>query len=191
MVTEDPYAFRFDCGAEWLNLLATRGRAFGARPVERLDSVDRLVAWLRHTELTPRRRPGDADLTLALGLRETLRALALATAEDVPPPPDAVAGLAAFLAAHPDPVALTGGSRLRRKAPADTGEALGRLARQAADTLTGPGRTALRVCPETDCRGVFCDQSGRRRWCPSAACASRGRVRALRARRAGSRTAAR
>ncbi|WP_374102027.1 CGNR zinc finger domain-containing protein [Arthrobacter sp. ISL-5] len=33
-----------------------------------------------------------------------------------------------------------------------------------------------------DCRWVFLDPSKRRRWCPSPACASRGRVRAHRAR---------
>ncbi|MEU2424008.1 CGNR zinc finger domain-containing protein [Streptomyces sp. NPDC007851] len=51
------------------------------------------------------------------------------------------------------------------------------------DQLTGSDRRALRSCPEHDCRGVFIDPPGRRRWCPSPACASRGRVRAMRARR--------
>ncbi|MFI2584884.1 CGNR zinc finger domain-containing protein, partial [Streptomyces rochei] len=43
------------------------------------------------------------------------------------------------------------------------------------------------TAPEHDCRGVFIDSVGRRRWCPSPACASRGRVKALRARRAADR----
>ncbi|WP_433234201.1 CGNR zinc finger domain-containing protein [Actinomadura nitritigenes] len=73
--------------------------------------------------------------------------------------------------------------RLVRAAPADGDAALARIARQAVDHLTGPERASLKVCPEDDCRGVFADPADRRRWCPSPACASRGRVRALRARR--------
>ncbi|WP_367187380.1 CGNR zinc finger domain-containing protein [Microbacterium sp.] len=45
---------------------------------------------------------------------------------------------------------------------------------------TGP-RSSSTGCDEVDCRWVFLDPSGRRRWCPAPACASRGRVRAHRA----------
>ncbi|MFF1651091.1 CGNR zinc finger domain-containing protein [Streptomyces sp. NPDC058240] len=183
MVTDDPYSFRFDCGTTWLNLLATRGRAFSSHPVERLDSAERLAEWLRASELAPHRGPTHADLERTWRLRECLRALALATTQDRTPPDDAVAELGVFLAAD-DRVELTGGDRLRRSPPATVGEALVRIARQAADHLTGVDRAGLKVCPEDDCRGVFTDPAGRRRWCPSPSCASRGRVRAHRARRA-------
>ncbi|MCX4902250.1 ABATE domain-containing protein (plasmid) [Streptomyces sp. NBC_00257] len=183
MVTDDPHSFRFDCGATWLNLLATRGRAFSSHPVERLDSAERLADWLRVSELAPHRRPTHADLERTWQLRECLRALALATTQDRTPPDEAVAELGDFLAAD-DPVELTGGDRLRRSSPTTVGEALVRIARQAADHLTGADRAGLKVCPENDCRGVFTDPAGRRRWCPSPSCASRGRVRAHRARRA-------
>jgi predicted RNA-binding Zn ribbon-like protein len=82
------------------------------------------------------------------------------------------------------PVRLTDGWPPRRVPPRDTGEALARIARQALEQLTGPERHQLVSCAEHDCRWVFLDASGRRRWCPSPSCASRGRVRALRARRA-------
>lgn len=183
MATDDPHSFRFDCGTTWLNLLATRGRAFSSHPVERLDSAERLAEWLRAGELTPRRGPTHADLERAWRLRECLRALALATTQGRTPPDDAVAQLGDFLTAD-DRVELTGGDRLRRSPPATTDEALVRIARQAADHLTGADRDGLKVCPEDDCRGVFTDPAGRRRWCPSPSCASRGRVRAHRARRA-------
>lgn len=39
--------------------------------------------------------------------------------------------------------------------------------------MTGSDRLALKSCPESDCRGVFIDPPGRRRWCPNPACASR------------------
>lgn len=177
---EDKFAFRFDCGAVWLNLLATKGRTFSAAPVERLPSPERLAEWLERSELLPAQQPNERDLEQTLRLRETLRLLALATVDEQPPPTEAVADLAAFL--HDDPVRLAATDRLRREPPATTRDALARIARQAVDHLTGADRLALKSCPEHDCRGVFTDPAGRRRWCPSPSCATRGRVRAHRAR---------
>jgi len=184
MDDDDRLAFRFDCGATWLNLLATSGRTFSAHPVERIATPERLSDWLERCELTPTERPpGLQDLERTIVLREALRTLALATVTAEPPPADAVATLAEFLTADPDPVRIIAAGRLLRELPASTDVALARIARQALDHLTGADRHALAVCPEHDCRGVFTDPTGRRRWCPSPACASRGRVRALRARR--------
>ncbi|WP_433243201.1 CGNR zinc finger domain-containing protein [Actinomadura nitritigenes] len=182
MVKDDPTAFRLDCGATWLNLLATKGRTFGARPVERIPDARRFAEWLDACELAPARPVDAGDLERARRLRETLRPIALATVDGAPPPDDEVRALAGFLAA-PEPVELAVDGRLVRAAPADGDAALARIARQAVDQLTGPERAFLKVCPEDDCRGVFADPADRRRWCPSPACASRGRVRALRARR--------
>ena len=173
--------FRLDMGAPWLNLLATRGRHFGAQPVERLPTVERLHEWLAASELTPLAPATHADLRAAHRLREVLRDLALGAVDGIPPKADQVSPLTAFL--KTEPVHLAALDRLHRSAPASTADALGRLAHQAADCLTGPLRHDLRACPEQDCRGVFADPGGRRRWCPSPACASRGRVRALRERR--------
>lgn len=177
-----PPAFRLDLGATWLDLLATRGSAFGQRPEERIPDTKRLADWLEAVELTPTQTPSDADLTIAYQLRETLRPIALAVATGEEPPHDETSALMDFLAEHDEPVRLVIGSGLHRPAPADTAAALGRIARQAAEHLTGAERHGLKVCPESDCRGVFTDVSGRRRWCPSPACASRGRVRAHRSR---------
>jgi predicted RNA-binding Zn ribbon-like protein len=184
-VTEDrPPAFRLDCGATWLNLLATSGRTFSAHPEERIATAQRLNEWLARCELSPIRPPDAADLEQAVWLRETLRALALATLAAERPSQDAVRALSAFLADHAEPegLRLIVGDRLMREPPADTAAALTRIARQAVDQLTGADRHILAVCPEQDCRGVFADPGGRRRWCPSPSCASRGRVRAHRAR---------
>ncbi len=175
-------AFRFDCGAGWLNLLATKGRTFSANPVERLATPDRLAEWLEICELSPVRPPDHDDLQSAWRLRETLRVLALATIAEEPPPASAVEGLIA-LTEQDDPIRLVVDGRLRRERPPTAEHALVRIARQAVDQLTSADRLALKSCPEPDCRGVFVDPPGRRRWCPSPACASRGRVRALRARR--------
>ncbi|MEY9927689.1 putative RNA-binding Zn ribbon-like protein [Catenulispora sp. GP43] len=184
----EPIPFRLDTGATWLNLLATRGSAFGRHPEERIPTPERLADWLAAVELAPRAPVTDADLELACHLRETLRPLALSAATGEDPSPQAAPALTAFLAAHDGPLDLTaaaGPPGLGRPAPQDAAAALGRVARQAAEHLTGPERHALKSCPESDCRGVFADPDGRRRWCPSPACASRGRVRAHRARKAG------
>lgn len=180
-------AFRLDTGATWLNLLATRGSAFGRHPEERIPTSERLADWLAAVELAPQAPVTDADLELARDLRETLRPLALSAATGEEPSPQAAPALMAFLQAHDEPlslVAAAGPPGLERSAPKDAAAALGRVARQAAEQLTGPERHALKSCPESDCRGVFADPDGRRRWCPSPACASRGRVRAHRARKA-------
>jgi predicted RNA-binding Zn ribbon-like protein len=182
--------FRFDGGATWLDLLATRGRSFSARPIERLTSPARLAEWLARCQLTPSEPPSAADLTHARELRETLRSLALAAVSGTPAPADAVDDAArggavadaARWAAGASRLRLVGG-QLRREPPVTTDEALARIARQALEQLTGVERDQLVSCAEQDCRWVFLDPTGRRRWCPSPACASRGRVRALRARR--------
>ena len=168
-------------GAPWLNLLATRGRHFGAQPVERIQTAEQLRDWLAQVELTPLTPLTYADVRAAHRLREALRELALGAIDGVPPRADQVSPLTPFL--KTEPVHLAALDRLHRSAPATAADALGRLAHQAADWLTGPLRADLRACPEQDCRGVFADPGGRRRWCPSPACASRGRVRALRERR--------
>ncbi|MFD7922395.1 CGNR zinc finger domain-containing protein [Streptomyces sp. NPDC059740] len=178
---------RFDCGASWLNLMATRGRVFGAAPVERLTSPEVLAHWLTRSELTPAVPPDETDLARARELRETLRELAQPTVAGTPPPGGAARDLARFLADHEDPVDLRVQDRLVRTPPPSPAAALARVARQAVDHLTGPDRHTLKVCPESDCRGVFADPAGRRRWCPAPACASRGRVRAHRARRTADR----
>ena len=122
-------------------------------------------------------------------LLDVLRRLStVAAVNEEPSPTGAAADLAAFLAEHDEPVRLTTDDRLRRNPPLTTANALARIARQAVEPLTSADRLGLKECPEDDCRGVFVDPPGRRRWCPSPACASRGRVRALRARRAEAQT---
>lgn len=174
--------FRLECGATWLNLLATRGRHFSAHAEERIPTLAKLGEWLGAVELTPVRSPNLKDLSEVYALRETLRPLALAVTDGAPPPAGPTAALAAFCGAG-QPTLLRAGDRLYRDPPADTGAALTRIAVQAAAHLTGPERANLASCPERDCRGVFVNADGRHRWCPSPACASRGRVRALRERR--------
>ena len=201
MATDRQREFRFDGGATWLNLLGTRGRSFGPHPIERLTTPARLADWLARCELSPARPPTEADLDRTLELRRTLSTLVLVVVDGVDPGAaggtgggakggaggaggELLAAVREWADGDPGPVRLTDGWPPRRVPPRDTTEALARIARQALEQLTGPERHQLVSCAEHDCRWVFLDPTGRRRWCPSPSCASRGRVRALRARRA-------
>ncbi|NUR28334.1 MAG: hypothetical protein HOV83_21240, partial [Catenulispora sp.] len=141
-----PAPFRLDTGATWLNLLATKGSAFGRHPEERIPTAERFADWLKAVELTPAAPITADDLDLALHLRETLRPLALSAAAGATPQPEAAHELIAFLAAHDDPLTLAVTSTtpaLTRAAPPTAAAALGRIAHQAAEHLTGPEREAL------------------------------------------------
>jgi len=173
--------FRLDGGATWLNLLATRGRTFGARPVERLADTADLDRWLAASGLAPRSPATPADVDAAHALRAALRDLAMSAVEGRDAPADAAA-LVGRAAGAVGRVGLDGAWGVTGLA--DVGEALALVAAGALVTLAGPDRAHLTECAEHDCRWVFLDPTGRRRWCPEPACASRGRVRAHRERAA-------
>jgi hypothetical protein len=150
-------AFKFMGGATWLDLLATSGRTFGTDPVERLATPTDLQRWLEAVGLAPEGPVTEQDRVAAIG----------------PASVELIEG------------AITRSSGSVRLAPPrvrTAGGALGLIARQAVLTLVGPERAMLKECAEHDCRWVFLDPGGRRRWCPEPACANRGRVRAHRAR---------
>ena len=179
-MASDSLTFRLDGGATWLNFLATRGKAFTASPIERLFDAGRFAEWLAAVDLTPLVAPTATDLDAARALREALRSLALAVTSDDVPPASAQGVLESFLATPPAPSLVDG--ELRMPQPATTTDALSRIAWEAALHLSGPERRHLHECAAEGCRFVFADPSGRRRYCPSPACATRERVRAHRAR---------
>jgi predicted RNA-binding Zn ribbon-like protein len=69
--------------------------------------------------------------------------------------------------------------------PATPRAALGRLAREVLEILSGPHAGELHTCEGGDCRMVFIDPTGRRRWCSTAVCGNRERVRRFRERQRG------
>lgn len=175
-------AMRFDTGAGWLDLLATMGSAYGSAPVERVPGVDELGAWLAREGLTPRTPPAEADLATLRRLRETLRPLALAAVEDAPVTAGQVDAVQPFLD-RAVPVRATVVDGVPAPGPPETvDDALARLALAALAHLGGPERAHLGACADDECRMVFLDPAGRRRWCSSQRCGVRARVRAHRAR---------
>jgi predicted RNA-binding Zn ribbon-like protein len=174
--------FLTDGFSTWANLLVTKRSAFGAAPRELLSTPERLRLWLREVQLDPVRPPSEDDLANAIALREALRAVALAHTDRTAPPRKALATVAAFMESDAPAKPIVRAGQLTRERPADTSAALARIARAAIDQMTGTEGRYLRQCAERDCRWVFLDPTGRQRWC-SAGCASRGRVRAHRARK--------
>jgi predicted RNA-binding Zn ribbon-like protein len=174
--------FRLYYGAAWLNLCATlTGRR---RPplVERLTSPRRLAQWLAAVGLSPRRAPNDANVAAAIELRGALFELAQAAVGRRRPDAGAVRVVNRALADDAPPLLRVRRGELGASQPATAAQALGRIARQAAEHLSGPERSRLRACADPTCAGVYLDESGRRRWCSDATCGVRSRVRAHRAR---------
>ncbi|MFB2586774.1 CGNR zinc finger domain-containing protein [Herbiconiux liukaitaii] len=180
---ENSTDFRFDGGATWSNLLATQGQSFGAHPIERLPTPHAASRWLTLVGYPPTDPMTDTDLDNMIRLREALRDLAMAAVAGRAAPPQALTHVHAVASA---PTRLAFPAHLAFPAPPEHGipmqTALSLIAIQALVSLQGPDRDLLKECAEVDCRWVFLDTSGRRTWCPSPACASRGRVRAHRAR---------
>jgi predicted RNA-binding Zn ribbon-like protein len=175
-------AFRLYYGPAWLNLIATlTGRR---RPplVERLTSPERLTQWLGAVGLSPRQAPNDADVAAAIELRGALFELAQAAVGRRRPDSSAVRVVNRALAHDAPPLLRVRRGELGASPPQTAAEALGRIARQAAEHVCGPERTRLRACADPTCAGVYLDESGRRRWCSDATCGVRSRVRAHRAR---------
>ncbi|WP_395570979.1 CGNR zinc finger domain-containing protein [Streptomyces sp. BK79] len=178
----DPYELRFDTGRICLDLLAT------SHPVERLESVEVLRAWIAGSGLVPPGTPLDhADASWLTGFRElrreTARLVRARTAPGVHPPDLALARVNALaVAAPPAPRAVRAedGVLVRElTGPPQCAALLGALARDVVELLTDPvARASLRQCAGDNCPIVYVDTSRgrRRRWCSSEVCGNRERV---------------
>ncbi|MFE1927696.1 ABATE domain-containing protein [Streptomyces asoensis] len=182
---------RFDAGRICLDLLAT------AHPVERLDAVAPLCAWIRGSGLVPPGTPlTHADASWPPAFRELRRntgqlvhgwlarhdAGPLARHDSGPDDP-ALARVNDFArAAPPAPRAVRGeeGALVRALAgPPACAALLAAVARDAVELLTDPvARAGLRQCEGDNCPIVYVDMSRgrRRRWCSSEVCGNRERV---------------
>ncbi|MEU9731931.1 CGNR zinc finger domain-containing protein [Streptomyces sp. NPDC048002] len=180
-----PYELRFDAGRICLDLLVT------AHPVERLDSVEVLCAWITGSGLVPPGTPlGHADDTWLLGFRELRDRIdplvrgALRT--EAGPRPSYGPALARVnetaRTAPPAPRAVRAqdGTLVRELAgPPERSALLAAVARDAVELLTDPPtRAGLRECEGDNCPIVYLDTSRgrRRRWCSSEVCGNRERV---------------
>jgi predicted RNA-binding Zn ribbon-like protein len=167
-----------------LDLLNTRPHA-AAGPVDLLATPAGLRAWLdvQAHRLAP--SAGDApvtqaDLAAVHAVREHAAAAVDRARQGKRPPAASLRALEAALRAAPthrqlgwDGAAVT--SILRRTGPFGARLAA-ELAESAADLLTDPAVTGVRVCAAPDCVLLFLPAHPRRQWCSAARCGNRARV---------------
>ncbi|MFJ8361377.1 CGNR zinc finger domain-containing protein [Streptomyces sp. NPDC093984] len=174
------YALRFDSGRICLDLLTT------THPEERLDSVDRLRAWITGSGLVP---PGTPLTGVDAGWLRAFRELREQIGQlvggelDGRPADGALARInAAARGAPPAPCAVRteDGALVRRlRALPGCEDLLAAVARETIELLTDPkARASLRRCEGDNCPIVYLDTSRgrRRRWCSSEVCGNRERV---------------
>ncbi len=176
-----PYELRFDTGRSCLDLVATN------HPVERLDSVRRLRAWLTGAGLLPTGAPlrgADPDwLTAFRELRAHVAELVLGEIEHRPADTRSGARQRAGrrrAPGPPPPVRAADGTldRALRDDPA-CARCSPAVARDAVDLLTRPrGPRPAAPVRGDNCPLVYLDTSRgrRRRWCSSEVCGNRERV---------------
>ncbi|MCC2280288.1 MULTISPECIES: CGNR zinc finger domain-containing protein [Streptomyces] len=194
MAAATAYALRFDSGRLCLDLVATVDGRRGEEQVDRLDTPERLRAWLLGAGIVPPGTPLDAVDTAWLGrfraARDLLHRVVHAEVDGRAADPDLerVNALAATAPPAPQAGRGTDGMLVRSLAGApDCGALLGQVARDAVDLLTDAvARGRLRRCAGEHCSMVYLDTSRgrRRRWCSSEVCGNRERV-ARHRRRAG------
>ncbi|MEV7197433.1 CGNR zinc finger domain-containing protein [Streptomyces sp. NPDC093510] len=177
-----PYELRFDSGRSCLDLVATN------HPVERLDSVERLRAWLAGTGLVPASVPlpgaGPQWVAAFRELRDQVGQLVLGEIGGRPRAAASALERVNALAAAPPPApraVRAADGTLVRVLRGDPGCAalVAAVARDAVDLLTDPvARALLRQCEGDNCLIVYLDTSRgrRRRWCSSEVCGNRERV---------------
>jgi predicted RNA-binding Zn ribbon-like protein len=190
-------------GVPCLDLANTEAYRATGHEMDLLQSYDMVVAWslaagaLRPGEAGPLLRaaaeaPDSAARHLAQmrELRSAIRVVMQSVALRTAPPVAALATLNAFLAesqVHGQIVRSNGGFELRFRPEDDMALPIWRLTDSAARLLLSPERENVRECPGHECGWLFLDttKNHSRRWCDSADCGNRARVRAYSQRKRG------
>lgn len=152
---------------------------------EELDSPERLRAWLAAHGLIPDGQPAaDADLTHAIEVRESLRALLrVNNGEGIEP------GVLDTLNRAGDraPLRVAFDAEGSVLAPANSGvdAALALLLAIVHDAMVAGSWTRLKACRNHTCAWAFYDHSKNRSgaWCSMSVCGSRSKARTYRQRR--------
>jgi predicted RNA-binding Zn ribbon-like protein len=146
-----------------------------------------LAAWLAAHGLATRGvSVTEADVVRAVGVREALRALALANNGAMLPAEAAEALDAQARRAHVGVSFRGDGSAPLAPAADGVDGALGRVLAVVAEAIHDGSFRRLKACRADDCHWAYYDGSrnGTRRWCSMDVCGNRTKVRAFRARHA-------
>ncbi|SFW92096.1 CGNR zinc finger domain-containing protein [Amycolatopsis australiensis] len=169
----------------------TLSERFGT-PVERIPTPQRLVDWLEANGLAVDSCTG-AQLELARELRESIHAAATAAALHEALPGSAVRIINDRSVQGRAAAVLTPeGNRRWQLGPASPVEdALGVIAADAIDIISGERDGKLALCASPTCRAAFFDtsQSRTRRWCDMNTCGNRQKKARFNAKAGPKRTA--
>jgi predicted RNA-binding Zn ribbon-like protein len=166
--------------------LANAAYAVRGRPVDGIQTVTELTAWLHDTRARFTTPLTDEDLQAVTGedllrvraLRAVIRDLAAAVVRSEPPPAEAVEEInrQVRLAPRWHELAWADGPYSRECTTASPlSSALAELASSAVDVFAGQQRSQLRACEAPGCILFFVKDHARREWC-SAACGNRVRA---------------
>ncbi|GGX66232.1 hypothetical protein GCM10010358_20790 [Streptomyces minutiscleroticus] len=156
--------------------------------MEKLATPELLDDWFVESGMLDL-APGadEADLAIAVELREAVYSLVAARIDGRPLPSDAVtevnlhaSGLPVTLRLGPDGTTRTG----------SVTQGLAALARETVEILGGPEGALLRECARPECTQVYLDRSRghRREWCAMRTCGNRVKAAAYRARQSSARS---
>jgi predicted RNA-binding Zn ribbon-like protein len=169
----DSMGFQYGTGSLCLDFAATLvGR--GDEVVDLLSTAEQLAEWLRGPGLPlPAGGLTDDDLSVALGLRAALAAVARAVIAGRPALGADVRRINAC-ARHPTPVYFLRPEARGRTVveEVDLAATLSVIARDAVHLLAAVDTGRLRECAREGCSTLFLDRSpsGRRRWCSMKGC---------------------
>jgi predicted RNA-binding Zn ribbon-like protein len=192
--TPDGQRWWFDSGCLCLDFAYTGGMA-GPRdgervpnePWERLPTAEYLATWLHDRFPAIDATCEEHELRDARTLRDAIANLAYAAVGGNPFAARDV-DVVNLYASTPDlPPVLPGGGRQAGRGRPRATQALSAIARDAVAVFGSDARDRFRTCAADDCGLVYLDvsRSRNRRWCSMQRCGNRAKVRAHRARRAG------
>ena len=183
-------------GVPCLDLANTEAFRGTGHEADLLHSYDMLIAWslaagaLQPAEAAPLLRAAAEaphvaaeHLERVRELRRVIHVVMQSVAQRMEPPVAALATLNAFLAesqVHGQIVRSNGDFEVRFRPEDDMALPIWRLTDSAARLLLSRGHTNVRECPGRECGWLFLDttKNHSRRWCDSADCGNKTRVRA-------------
>ncbi|MFF4357172.1 CGNR zinc finger domain-containing protein [Streptomyces sp. NPDC001604] len=178
----------FPCGTLPLDFVGTLRARRNGEPLEKLATPELLDDWFLESgmlDLAP--GASEADLLLAVELREAIYSLVAARIERRPMPAEAVAEVNQQASGLPVTVRLGTDGATRTGTAA---QGLATLAREAVEIIGGEEAALLRECSRPECTQVYLDRSrGRRReWCAMRTCGNRVKAANYRARQHSAKT---
>ena len=182
-VPEHEYRFHFKSGRSSLDFAATVGERW-RRCFERLRSPEDLARWFVEAGLLIQEPEVTEELLAeARALREAIYRIAKLAGQGEPARAD-MRELNRWAARPPLAPVLSMRREVAWTADEPAAAALGTLARDAIDLVSGPFAGRVRECARDDCALLFVDMSrpGRRRWCSMGGCGNKTKTAAYRQR---------